>query len=43
MNLDSIHSDGYSFQIEMKYRALRKGFRLKEIPIVFYERSRGNP
>ncbi len=37
----SVHSNGYSFQIEMSYRAWRKGFRLLEVPIVFTERTEG--
>ncbi|MBI2604879.1 MAG: polyprenol monophosphomannose synthase [Deltaproteobacteria bacterium] len=37
----SLKSDGYAFQIEMKYRAFKKGFRLKEIPIVFEDRYLG--
>lgn len=41
LDLNRIHSDGYSFQIEMKYRALRKGFKLKEMSITFYERKAG--
>lgn len=36
-----VRSNGYSFQIEMNYRAWRKGFRLVEVPIVFTERSEG--
>jgi dolichol-phosphate mannosyltransferase len=36
-----VKSEGYSFQIELKYRAWRRGFRLKEIPIVFTERTEG--
>lgn len=39
--LDEIRSNGYSFQIEMSYRAWRKGFRLKEVPIVFVDRVEG--
>ena len=39
--LDRVKSNGYSFQIEMKYRAWRKGFRLLEVPIVFTERTEG--
>jgi len=39
--LDRVKSNGYSFQIEMKYRAWRKGFRLVEVPIVFTERTEG--
>jgi len=41
IDLDSIISDGYSFQIEMNYRAWRKNFRIKEIPIVFTDRRSG--
>ena len=42
INLDQVHSTGYSFQIEMSMRAWKKGYRLKEIPIVFYERRAGS-
>ena len=41
IDLDSIHSNGYSFQIEMNFRAWRKGFSIKEIPIVFVDRRAG--
>jgi dolichol-phosphate mannosyltransferase len=41
IDLDRIHSNGYAFQIEMKYRAHRKGFRLAEIPITFNDRRVG--
>ncbi|MFN0158901.1 MAG: polyprenol monophosphomannose synthase [Bacteroidota bacterium] len=41
IDLDKIQSNGYAFQIEMSYKAWRKGFRLKEIPIVFHERRSG--
>jgi len=41
IRLDRIASSGYSFQIEVNYLAWKKGFRLKEIPIVFTDRSRG--
>jgi dolichol-phosphate mannosyltransferase len=41
-NLDSVHSSGYSFQIEMNMRVWKKGFRIKEIPIVFIDRVAGN-
>lgn len=37
----AIRSDGYSFQIELKYRAIKKGFRVKETPIQFIERNQG--
>lgn len=39
--LARIHSNGYSFQIEMSFHAWRKGFRLKEIPITFTDRDLG--
>ena len=42
IDLDSIRSDGYSFQIELKYRAYLKGFRILEFPIVFEDRKLGN-
>jgi len=41
VNLDQVVSNGYAFQIEMSFRAWRKGFRLKEIPIVFTDRVEG--
>jgi len=41
LDLASIHSQGYVFQIEMKYRALRKGFKVAEVPIVFADRTAG--
>jgi len=41
LDLDRIESNGYSFQIELKYRAWRRGFALAEIPIVFAERESG--
>ena len=41
IRFDLVTSNGYSFQIEMNYRAWRLGFRLVEVPIVFTERSEG--
>jgi dolichol-phosphate mannosyltransferase len=41
INLDEIKSNGYSFQVEMKYHAYKLGFTLKEIPIVFVDRVVG--
>ncbi len=41
LDLDRVKSNGYSFQVEMKYRTWRKGFRLVEVPIVFTERTEG--
>ena len=41
VDLDSIKSDGYSFQIELKFRAARLGYQWAEFPIVFEERRAG--
>jgi dolichol-phosphate mannosyltransferase len=41
IGLDTIHSDGYCFQIEMKYRVFRSGFVIHEIPILFTDRTAG--
>lgn len=41
INLDKIQFRGYAFQIEMKYTAYRLGFPIKEIPIVFTDRTAG--
>lgn len=41
INLDKIKSEGYSFQIELKYRAIQKNFRIKELPIIFIDRVAG--
>ena len=41
IDLTKVRSNGYSFQIEMSFRARRKGFRLLEIPIVFVDRMEG--
>lgn len=42
--IDFVHvkSDGYSFQIEMNYRCMEKGFRITEIPIIFIDRHAGS-
>jgi len=42
IDLSQVRSNGYAFQIEMSVRAWRKGFRLKEIPIVFVDRTEGD-
>jgi len=42
IQLETIRAEGYVFQIEVTYRALRAGFRVKEIPIVFKDRSLGS-
>jgi dolichol-phosphate mannosyltransferase len=41
IDLDSIHSKGYAFQIETTYRTLRAGFRVVEVPITFVDREVG--
>ena len=41
LDLDRIHSEGYSFQIEVNFLLHRKGFRFKEVPIVFEDRDIG--
>ena len=41
IDLSKIKSNGYSFQIEMSFRAWKKGFRIVEIPIVFVDRTEG--
>ena len=41
IDLGSVHSKGYAFQIETTYRALRAGFRVVEIPITFADREAG--
>jgi len=42
IDLNDVRSNGYAFQIEMSFRAWRKGFRIVEIPIVFVDRSEGS-
>jgi dolichol-phosphate mannosyltransferase len=42
IQLETLEAGGYSFQIELKYRAFRKGFRFKEFPIRFEDRRVGN-
>lgn len=41
IDFDRVRSNGYAFQIEMSFRAWKKGFRLVEIPIVFTDRVEG--
>jgi len=41
INLDEIKSNGYAFQIEMTFKAWKKGFKIKEIPIIFVDRVKG--
>jgi dolichol-phosphate mannosyltransferase len=42
IDLDAVHSKGYAFQIEMTYRASRKGFSVVEVPIRFVDRLEGH-
>lgn len=42
IDLSRIKSDGYSFQIEMNYRCVERGFRVGEIPIIFIDRHSGS-
>ena len=41
LDLSRVRSDGYGFQIEINFKAWRKGFRIREIPILFVDRRAG--
>jgi dolichol-phosphate mannosyltransferase len=41
LDLSKIRSDGYSFQIEVTYKLWKQGYRIKEIPIIFMDRTAG--
>jgi dolichol-phosphate mannosyltransferase len=41
INLDAVRARGYSFLVEMKFRAHKLGFRIGEVPIIFFERRSG--
>ena len=41
IDLEGVHTDGYGFQIELTYRAIRAGFTVTEVPILFRERREG--
>lgn len=41
IDLSTIKFVGYAFQIEMKFKAYKKGFKLKEIPVIFTDRTKG--
>ena len=41
IDLDGVRMKGYGFQIEMKYTAWKKGFKLQEVPIIFTNRQKG--
>ncbi len=42
IDLDSLESRGYAFQVETTYRAIELGFRVVEVPIVFRDRAAGS-
>jgi dolichol-phosphate mannosyltransferase len=42
MDVDSVASQGYCFQVDLAWRAYRQGHRVVEVPIVFTERERGS-
>lgn len=42
IDLNKIHSDGYSFQIEMNFRCVEEGFKVGEVPIIFIDRHSGS-
>ncbi|NNK39861.1 MAG: polyprenol monophosphomannose synthase, partial [Winogradskyella sp.] len=41
LDLDGIRFVGYAFQIEMKFKAYKKGFKIVEIPVIFTDRTKG--
>jgi dolichol-phosphate mannosyltransferase len=41
IRLDQVKSDGYAFQVEMSFKCWKKGFKIKEIPIIFVDRELG--
>ena len=41
IDLNAVHSNGYAFQIEMTFRAWKRGMRIREITIVFHDRTLG--
>ena len=41
IDLDKVKSNGYAFQIEMSFKTWKKGFKIKEIPIIFVDRVKG--
>jgi dolichol-phosphate mannosyltransferase len=42
INLEEIHSNGYSFQIEMTHKLWRQGMKISEVPIIFTDRLQGH-
>ena len=41
IGLDNVKLKGYGFQVEMKFRAFKKGYKIKEVPIIFTDRTEG--
>ena len=41
INLDEVRSNGYSFQIEMKFKFYKRGYKIFEVPILFIDRREG--
>jgi dolichol-phosphate mannosyltransferase len=41
IDLDQVHSDGYGFQIELNFQTWKRGFKIREMPIVFVDRHSG--
>jgi dolichol-phosphate mannosyltransferase len=41
VDISTLRSEGYAFQIELKWRAFNKGFKMTEFPILFEDRTRG--
>jgi dolichol-phosphate mannosyltransferase len=41
INFDKIHFVGYAFQIEMKFKTWKYGFKIKEVPVIFTDRQEG--
>ncbi|MCH8838835.1 MAG: hypothetical protein IIA60_13745 [Candidatus Marinimicrobia bacterium] len=42
LDIPTIRSEGYSFQIETTFRAYRQGYSIKEVPIIFIDRTEGD-
>jgi dolichol-phosphate mannosyltransferase len=42
IDLDAVQAKGYAFQVELTYRAVQRGFRVVEVPIVFRDRRVGS-
>ena len=42
LDLETVQSEGYSFQVELTFRAVLRGFNVAEVPIVFVDRRAGH-